>query len=255
MRKKEEQEQQPKELSGILLPTFTYASRSFGLWKGRTLMEELSFSLYYHLSTRNQMMHLVGVPIAHAGLMVAISTIFPSSYTPLVLGVLLSIVIGGMVDVVYVGAGLAVCIVLEALFLYPWLMCLLTCFVLNEQCPRQTAKVFHLFVLSPSLSPSATSCRIPVAEVEGNTHLAAVALWISVMALLLGFAGQVLVERRLPPLRLFEVFVATPCVLLMVALDLLCGYRKEELQSMRRMLPKWKGSERRLFPGALEVTE
>lgn len=147
-------------------------------WKpfanGGTLIDDLSFSYYFHQHPVNQLLHLISTLVVHVTIIMILSQMYTTSYVPII------------ALTFYIPYGI-IMMVMEYVSGIMW-----SCW----------------FTLWMIISP-----HIVNATDSANRTIICIVLFVIFLLLQL-VVGHCLVERRMPAFRTFEIFFTTPAFLM-----------------------------------------
>ena len=173
-------------------------------FRGTTMLDELAFSYYYHYTTFNQTTHQVSLLVQSLALMALLSQLFGLWFA-------------GVIAVAY-SLRLATYDVVVGL---TW------------------AALFasNLVVVGAGLVDAVVS-----ASGVGSVSVASALTFGA--GLLLQLLGHVEGDGRFPAFRLYEAAVITPFLMSLAAISWFTGYRRADMDAIRKRAPMWQGTAR-----------
>jgi uncharacterized membrane protein YGL010W len=170
-------------------------------WKvfanGGTLIDDLSFSYYFHQSGINQLFHFVSTMIIYVSIIILLSAIYSPNNIP----------------------------ILAITLFVPYAIMMI---VLEFMCGLLYSTWFTLWlIISPYLLHEKDNQLIPI-----------ICLVFLVVFPLLQLLGHVLIERRMPGFRVFEIIFTTP-IFLMIRLLVVLGFMTNIWEVIKIKSSQW----------------
>eukprot|EP01012_Entosiphon_sulcatum_P051653 TRINITY_DN7093_c0_g1_i1.p1 TRINITY_DN7093_c0_g1~~TRINITY_DN7093_c0_g1_i1.p1 ORF type:complete len:209 (+),score=32.91 TRINITY_DN7093_c0_g1_i1:22-627(+) len=175
-------------------------------FKKQNLLDDLSFSCYYHFTRTNQILHLCTLPVAWFGIFTLLHVADPTGFLGLILAVI-----------------------------YPFHLMRL----------HAVGGCFWAVLLTVALASSYLFLHSVGAECteSGRCGLAYGVALACLSALLLQVLGHVAFEKRLPAFRIYEAVFTTP-LFLALCVFFRAGWFRSLRDAINSRAPQWKGSER-----------
>ena len=206
-----------------------FLTRTGRFFRGKNLLEELSFSCFYHNTVPNQLLHLCSVVLVLFGLfafllLIPLPTPLPAPTAfPLLPALFAAVYIVYFFTLDPPTAG-----VWTALF---------------------AALVAAAFAFRTSTTPGATCHPTTTTTTTSSTSSCTtycITAAVCVATITAQLVGHVVWERRLPAFRAFEAVVITPFFLVMNVL-FWCGALPSVRRAVYGLAPQWGGTEKHVF--------